>query len=202
VTGLSRTGDCYVVRVLDADGQEMELAADIVINAAGLTADRICAMAGVAVEASGYRIHPCKGEYFSVSNRHRGKMTHLVYPAPTPISLGVHAVLKLDKSLKLGPNAFYVDATDDYDVDPSHQEEFFNAGRTYLPFLERDDLSPDMAGIRPKLQATGDSFRDFVIREEADKGLPRFINLVGIESPGLTASCAIAELVARKVDAL
>jgi L-2-hydroxyglutarate oxidase LhgO len=202
VTGLSRGKDGYIVRVLDADGQEMDLETDIVINAAGLYSDRICEMAGIAVDASGYRIHPCKGEYFSVSNRHRGRLSHLVYPAPTAVSLGVHAVLKLDKSLKLGPNAFYVDAIEDYDVDSSHRHEFFETARTYLPFLDEGDLSPDMSGIRPKLQTAKESFRDFVIREESDRGLPRFINLVGIESPGLTAACAIADHAGRMVESL
>lgn len=201
VTAVHRDGDGFAVRILDADAEDMELHSDIVINAAGLYSDRISEMAGIDIDAAGYRIHPCKGEYFSVSNRHRGRISRLVYPAPTPISLGIHAVLKLDKSLKLGPNAAYVDAVD-YDVDPSHQQEFYATARAYLPFLDYDDLSPDMAGIRPKLQTEKETFRDFIVREESDRGLPRFVNLVGIESPGLTAACAIAEQVERIVAAL
>jgi L-2-hydroxyglutarate oxidase LhgO len=68
-----------------------------------------------------------------------------------------------------------------------------------LPSIEFDDLSPDFAGIRPKLQSKGDDFRDFIIRDETDKGLPGLINLVGIESPGLTAAPAIAQFVAGKI---
>ena len=202
VVGLTRIGQEYVVSVLDSDNEEMELRSEIVVNCAGLGSDAIAAMAGIDTAKASYVIHPCKGEYFSVSNRHRGRLSHLVYPAPTAISLGIHAVLKLDGSLKLGPNAFYVGSAADCDVDPSHQKEFFNAALTYLPFLEFDDLSPDMAGIRPKIQAKDDAFHDFIIRDERDRGLPNCINLIGIESPGLTAAPAIAEHVCDIVEAL
>lgn len=204
VSGIVRRGCGFAVTVLDADDEEMEIESEIVVNCAGLSSAVVAAMAGIDVSGAGYTIHPCKGEYFSVSNRHRGRLSRLVYPAPTAISLGIHAVLKLDGSLKLGPNAFYVASASatDYDVDPSHRDDFFSAARTYLPFLELTDLRPDMAGIRPKMQTHDGTFRDFVIREERDRGLPNLINLVGIESPGLTAAPAIAEHVAGMVDAL
>ena len=118
-----------------------------------------------------------------------------MYPAPTPISLGIHTVNNLQGGIKLGPNAFYVD-TIDYDVDSSHQEEFYSGINRFLPFIEYDDFSPDMAGIRAKLQGEGEGFRDFVIAEESAKGVPGLINCIGIESPGLTSCLAIAEKVA------
>ncbi|HUI91094.1 MAG TPA: NAD(P)/FAD-dependent oxidoreductase [Chitinivibrionales bacterium] len=201
VKAVQKIGEGYLVTVRDADGEEMEIASEIVINCAGLSSDKIAATAGIDVAKRGYAIHPCKGEYFSVSNRHRGKLSRLVYPAPTPISLGIHAVLKLDGSFKLGPNAFYVDKID-YDVDPSHRRDFFQTAKGYLPFLEMDDLSPDQSGIRPKIQAEGEGFKDFIIREERDKRLPGFIDLIGIESPGLTAAPAMAEHVGDMVDGL
>lgn len=196
--GISRVNGGYEVTVKDADGSLMPLRCDRVINAAGLSADKVAAMAGIDTEKAGYRIHYCKGEYFSVSSRHRGKLSRLVYPAPTPVSLGIHGVLGLDGALKLGPSAFYVDELN-YDVDGAHRQEFFKAAQTLFPFIEEDDLSPDMAGIRPKLQYGGGPFRDFVIRDESDKGLPGFINLVGIESPGLTSSLSIARYVEKLV---
>ena len=148
------------------------------------------------MDAEGYRIYPCKGEYFSISSRHQGKLGRLVYPTPSPIHLGAHAVLSLDDRLKIGPNAVYVDEIS-YQVDEDGQEEFFTKAKRFLPFLELDDLAPDMAGIRPKLYRKGEPFRDFIIQEEGDRGLSGLVNLVGIESPGLTACLTIAESVDR-----
>jgi len=195
VVRVRKATEGYITDVRDADGEMMQVRSDIVINAAGLAADRIAASVGIDVEAAGYGIHPCKGEYFSVSNRHRRKLNGLVYPVPTAIHLGIHVVLDLEGCLKLGPSAFYVD-TIDYDVEPSHRQEFFKSARTYLPFIEYQDLAPDMAGIRAKLQRPEDDFRDFVIAEESDKGFPGLINLIGMESPALTACMAIADEVA------
>jgi len=199
VTGLAHTGSQLEVLIRDADGEDLPLGASVVINAAGLEADRVAEMSGLDADELGYRIHLCKGEYFSVSNRHTGKIGRLVYPVPTPVHLGAHVVLALDDSLKIGPSSFYVGDID-YDVDPDHQEEFFLNARKFLPFLEYEDLAPAMAGIRPKLSRDGEAFRDWVIREESDLGLPGLIDLVGIESPGLTACLAIAEMVEGMVE--
>jgi len=199
VTGMAKNRGAIITEIRDADAKPMTVQSSFVINAAGLCSDKVAAFAGIDCAAAGYTIHLCKGEYFSVSNRHKGKVRHLVYPAPTSISLGIHIVLNLNGGMKLGPNAFYVD-TVDYAVDASHQREFFDGARRYLPFIEYDDLSPDMAGIRPKLQHEGGGFRDFVIAEEGGRGVPGLVNLVGIESPGLTSCLAIAEKVARMVD--
>ena len=194
VKGIARDGDSFTVEICDAGGEIVQLQSDLLINAAGLCSDKIAGMAGVDIDAADYRLHPCKGEYFSLSNRHKGKLNCLIYPEPTSISLGIHTVCDLNGSIKLGPNAFYVDKID-YDVDPSHREEFYCGIRRFLPFIECNDLSPDMAGIRAKLQADGGEFRDFVIAEESAHGVPGLFNLIGIESPGLTSALAIAERV-------
>lgn len=196
VKGICRDNGSFIFDICDADGELIQLRSYFLINAAGLFSDRIAEMAGIDIDAVDYRLQPCKGEYFSVSNRHKGKLKCLIYPKPTSISLGIHTIFSLSGSIKLGPNAFYVD-TFDYDVEPSHQEEFYFGIRRYLPFIEYNDLSPDMAGIRAKLQVGGGEFRDFVIAEESKKGIPGLINLIGIESPGLTACLAIAEKVAE-----
>ena len=96
--------------------------------------------------------------------------------------------------MRLGPDTEYVAAVC-YEVDPSKGENFARAARRYLPGLDADWLTPDFAGVRPKLASPGESFRDFVIREESAAGLPGFVNLIGIESPGLTAAPAIADRV-------
>jgi L-2-hydroxyglutarate oxidase LhgO len=122
----------------------------------------------------------------------------LVYPVSKPKSggLGIHATVDLGGGVRLGPDDEYLEKREkDYSVDEVKRSEFFNSANKFLPFLEEQDLSADTAGIRPKLQEQGGTFRDFIIREEKDKGLPRLINLIGIESPGLTASPAIARYV-------
>lgn len=199
VIGLARTGTGYTVLVHDADGQQVEIETEQVINAAGLGSDKIAQMAGIDIDDAGYRLHPCKGEYFRVSNKHKGKLSRLVYPAPTPISLGVHAVLGLDGSLKFGPSAFYVEVLD-YDVDPENARSFYEQAKPFFPFLEETDLQADMSGIRPKLQSEHDVFKDFVIAEESARGLPGLVNLIGIESPGLTSAPALAEFVMNMIE--
>jgi L-2-hydroxyglutarate oxidase LhgO len=194
VTDLRNSESGYLIEIRESDGELTVLKSVCVINAAGLHADRIARIAGIDIDGAGYRLRPCKGEYFRVSGRHRGKLHRLVYPVPSPIHLGAHAVLGLDNSLKIGPNSFYVDALD-YGVDAGHQKEFHEKARRFLPFIEFNDLSPDISGIRPKLYRQGEPFRDFVIREEGDRGLPGLIDLIGMESPGLTACLAIAEMV-------
>ena len=196
VIGLEKLKDSYKVMVRRDNGKIEEIISDVVINAAGLYADQIAAMLGIDIVTSGYRIYWVKGEYFDVNKRHSGKMRHLIYPTPTPVSLGIHVRLWLDGSFALGPNALYVDEIN-YDVDPTHLDNFFSDAKEYLPFLEKSDLTPGVAGVRAKLQAKGEPARDFVIQNEVDKGLPGFINLVGIDSPALTACAAIAEEVAE-----
>ena len=96
--------------------------------------------------------------------------------------------------MRLGPSIHYVDSID-YAVDNQHKQLFYDSVRRFLPSIEYDDLEPEMAGIRPKLQEPGGDIKDFVIRNESAKGLPGFVNLIGIESPGLTACPAIAKYV-------
>jgi len=198
VRQVTKTGSVFIVEMKDADGEALSLRAERVVNSAGLEADRIAQSAGIDIDAAGYRIHPAKGEYFRVSSRHRGKLSRLVYPVPSAVHLGAHAVLGLDGGLKIGPNSISA-ARGDYSVDPAHENEFLSKASRFLPFLEAGDLSPDMAGIRPKLYRLGEPFRDFVIREEGSRGLAGMVNLVGMESPGLTACLAIAEEVERLI---
>ena len=181
-----------------ADGERAELTAEVVINAAGNDADRIAELAGLDVDALGYRQHPCKGDYFALAPALRGLVQRLVYPLPSQAGLGIHVTLDLSGALRAGPDAEYVERPR-YDVDPAKGALFGAALRRYLPDVRDADLSPDYAGVRPKLQAPGESARDFVIADAAAHGVPGLVNLLGIESPGLTASEALAEQVARLV---
>jgi L-2-hydroxyglutarate oxidase LhgO len=117
----------------------------------------------------------------------------LVYPVPEGPGLGIHLTPDLAGAVRLGPNAYYVDSID-YKVGSS-EKEFREGVERYMPSIRNYQIISDFAGVRPKLQGPGEGFRDFVIRNEADNGFPGFINLVGIESPGLTSAPAIGELV-------
>ncbi len=163
----------------------------VVVNAAGLFADHVASLAGLDIDALGYRYHWCKGDYFSLAPELRGLVQHLVYPVPVHAGLGIHITFDLGGRLTLGPDTEYVSELS-YRVEPAKRSVFAAAARRYLPELEDEHLFADYAGIRPKLQGPKDGFRDFVIEDAAVHGLPGLINLIGIESPGVTASLAIA----------
>ena len=188
----------YRVHVVYPDGQTDSFASRWIVNCAGLESDRLAESMGIDIDACGYRLHYWKGEYFSLDVP-RGFIRHLVYPVPQAnhVGLGVHATIDLSDRVKLGPNATYLpDRQLDYTVDAHARQSFYEAACRYLPGIAVDQLNPEMTGIRPKLQKPGDPARDFIIAEETAKGLPGVINLIGIESPGLTASPAIARHVA------
>lgn len=199
VTGIEKRADGYRVSIEDSEGTS-SLDTAILINSAGLQSDRIAALAGIDIDRAGYRLHYCKGEYFSAGNGKNRLVKRLIFPVPPPgvTGVGIHVTFDLNGRMRLGPSIEYVDSIE-YAVDPGHKPLFYDSVKSFLPFIEYDDLEPEMAGIRPKLQAPGEPIRDFVIREESDKDLPGFINLIGIESPGLTASPAIAEYVGKMV---
>lgn len=178
-----------------ADGERTRLEAPVVVNAAGLAADRVAALAGIDVDAAGYRQHPCKGDWFALAPGAPLRFERLVYPLSSGPGLGIHVTLDLGGRVRLGPDAEYVSAPR-YDVDPAKAGAFAAAAGRYLPALRAEWLAPDSAGVRPKLAAPGEAFRDFVVAEESARGLPGLVNLLGIESPGLTAAPAIAELAA------
>lgn len=198
LVGLERRTSDYHLTVKTGDLVE-SFTTERVVNAAGLEADRVAELAGIDVNAAGYRLHHCKGSYFAAVPARAGVVARLVYPLPARDSLGTHAVLGLDGRLRFGPDVQYLqDRLPDYTVDESRRAAFGEAVRRLLPCVSDDDLVPDMAGIRAKLQGPGDPFRDFVIAEESARGLPGLVNLVGIDSPGLTSAPAIA----AEVDAL
>ncbi|MFH1644942.1 MAG: NAD(P)/FAD-dependent oxidoreductase [Candidatus Omnitrophota bacterium] len=188
----------YRLCVKDSGGGDESVFAEIVINSAGLNSEKIAALIGLDTEKAAYKLHYSKGEYFRVNSKKSGLLKRLIYPVPGLDSLGIHTVPDLQGQLRLGPNAEYVENLN-YDVNLSHRDDFYNSVKGYLPFIEKDDLCPDIAGIRPKLQGPGEGGRDFVVSEETDKDLPGFINLIGIESPGLTSSLAIAKYVSNMI---
>jgi L-2-hydroxyglutarate oxidase LhgO len=173
---------------------EPSMEARLVINCAGFYASALAA----ACEGFPAKHVPetwfAKGNYFTLSGR--APFTHLVYPIPEPGGLGVHVTLDLAGRARFGPDVEWVQQPD-YAVDARRAERFFEAIRTYWPALPDGALLPGYAGIRPKLSGPGRPNADFRIDGHAQHGVPQLIHLFGIESPGLTASLAIAEYVAE-----
>jgi len=194
VIGIEPMGNGFRVTAVGGDGEASAVSCAAVVNAAGLSSDAVAELVGIDVDQRGYRLHLCKGDYFSLAPGAPLRVTHLVYPIHTTAGLGVHATLDLGGRIRFGPDTTYVDSVD-YGIDAEKAGSFAEAVRRYLPALQTEWLSPDYAGVRPKLAGPGESFRDFVIAEESAAGLPGFVNLIGIESPGLTAAGAIAERV-------
>ncbi len=156
---------------------------------------------GFDVDACGYRLRPCKGDYFALPPACGLRVSTLIYPVPADAGVGIHITIDLAGRMRLGPDAEYVD-TVRYEIDENKRAAFARAARRYLPALDAASLAPDFAGVRPKLFGPGEPFRDFVIREESEAGFPSFVNLIGIESPGLTAASAIAERVVELLSGL
>jgi L-2-hydroxyglutarate oxidase LhgO len=196
VTGITKTNEGYNVTLCQPDGSEYSFTSKIVINAAGLCSDKISEMLGLFDD--NLKIHFCKGQYFRINPPKNRLVNGLVYPVPFKNldGLGVHITIDLSGGVKLGPDVTYLDENIyDYSVDAGKLNEFYKSAKRFLPFLEPDDIAPEMAGIRPKIQRKGEAEKDFYIKEETARGYPGFINLIGIESPGLTASLAIAKYV-------
>lgn len=183
---------------LEVGGAEpMELSARTVVNAAGLTAPSVARrIEGYPAEKSPPEFY-AKGNYYSLTGR--SPFSRLVYPVPEPGGLGVHVTIDLGGQARFGPDVEWIDRID-YDVDPRRAEKFYAAIRRYWPQLPDGALAPGYAGIRPKIAGPKDPAPDFVIQGPQDHGVPGLVNLFGIESPGLTASLALAEEVARRLN--
>ncbi|KAJ1817037.1 hypothetical protein LPJ60_005042, partial [Coemansia sp. RSA 2675] len=206
VVAMQRDRGSYKVLVTTGDPETpfMAIRAPVVVNAAGLWADRI---ANMLVPDSHpwreqYRLHFAKGRYYvlDAGTSARLRVRRLVYPVPDKniVSLGTHLTLDLAGSIRFGPDVEWTASNTNYEPEGGAPiEEVVRAINTYLPAVRSEDLGLGYTGIRPKLQRPGGAFCDFVIREESGAGMPGFVNLVGLESPGLTSSMAIASMVDR-----
>ncbi len=179
------------VRVTSEAG---EIEARCLVNAAGLFADEVAAMLGSSMAK--HRIYPVRGEYCEVVRGKADLIRGLVYPLPHAdgLSLGVHLTKTLWGTVLLGPTARYVEDKNDYERDREPVEDFARGAKMMVPELEAADLVPGYSGIRAKLVPPGGhGIADFII--ERDPDVPAVIELMGIESPGLTSAPAIAEQV-------
>lgn len=141
--------------------------------------------------------HYAKGNYFALTGKQ--PFSHLVYPVPEAAGLGIHATIDMGGRVKFGPDVEWVEHDQDLVVDPARAEKFYAAIRTYWPGLADGALVADYAGIRPKLHGPSEPMPDFRIDGPDVHGVPELVNLLGIESPGLTSSLAIAEMVREKL---
>ncbi len=176
--------------------QPMRILAHTVINCAGLHAQRVAASIERFPRDKVPPTFYAKGSYYSLSSR--PPFSHLIYPIPEAAGLGVHLTLDLAGQARFGPDVEWISEID-YDVDLRRADGFYRAIRDYWPGLKDGQLAPGYAGIRPKLGGAEQPASDFVIQGPVEHGVPGMVNLFGIESPGLTASLALADRVAQLV---
>ena len=178
------------VEVFVGGTEPMNLRCRLLVNSAGLHAPglarRIEGMPQDRVPGAYY----AKGNYFTLSGR--SPFSRLIYPVPVPGGLGVHLTIDLGGQARFGPDVQWLEEID-YTVDPARADSFYAAVRKYWPALKDGALQPGYAGIRPKIVPPGKAAQDFVVQGPQTHGVPGLINLFGIESPGLTASLALAD---------
>lgn len=182
---------------LEVGGAEpMRLRTRYLVNSAGLHAPALARRIEGLDPALVPRGWLCKGNYYTLSGR--SPFSRLIYPVPEAAGLGVHVTIDLGGQCRFGPDVEWIERID-YDVDPRRAERFYAEVRKYWPDLPDGALEPGYAGIRPKLAPEGAPAADFLVQGPAEHGVPGLVNLLGIESPGLTASWPLAELVAAKL---
>ena len=191
VEQLTRLNDGFLVTTAGESATRIE--ARFVVNSAGLGAVDLLSRIEGYDPARIPKLHLCRGNYFTVAGR--SPFHHLVYPVPHAAGLGIHATLDLGRRVRFGPDVEWIDRID-YSVNEARAPSFYEAIRRYWPRLADGALMPDYTGIRPKLHGPGEPQPDFRIETSADHGITGLVNLLGIESPGLTSSLPIGDYVA------
>jgi L-2-hydroxyglutarate oxidase LhgO len=191
VERLTRLGDGFLVTTAGESATQIE--ARFVVNSAGLGAVDLLNRIEDYDRARIPTLHLCRGNYFTVAGR--SPFHHLIYPVPQAAGLGIHATLDLGRRVRFGPDVEWIDRID-YSVNEARAASFYDAIRRYWPRLADGALTPDYTGIRPKLHGPGEPQPDFRIETPADHGIAGLVNLLGIESPGLTSSLPIGDYVA------
>ena len=203
VTAIALVDGGFSLRMSAPDGGTTSVTAEVLVNSAGLRADAVAAMLGYGLDGTAttprLRQTVNKGRYYDIVTPEKARaLRHLVYPVPEHAKggLGVHVTIDVDGGVHLGPDTEWLEdgAPLDYRADDTRRAEFHASAGRYLPFLELDDLAPGQVGYRPKLQSPGGPIADFLIWRDGP-----YIHLGGIESPGMTASLAIARRVSSLV---
>ena len=191
--GLKHGTATHPIRVTTQDGTE--LACKHLVNAAGLNAVALARGMEGLDHSLLPQAHYAKGNYFTLAGK--APFSRLIYPVPEKAGLGVHLTLDLGGQAKFGPDVQWVDDPSDLQVDPRRGDAFYAEVRKYWPDLADGALQAGYAGMRPKINAPHEAAADFMIQGPAEHGVPGLVNLLGIESPGLTSSLAIAAQVVR-----
>ena len=184
--------DPWVVEV-EEKGKKILIKSKLLINCAGLAGAQI---SNHVLETPRYVHRYCRGRYFSVSGFLKESLEALVYPVPPQHGLGIHLTPDLGGGVRLGPDADWVDG-DFYECDWESLKSVFLKEAGYLPGLQSQHLIPGFIGVRPKLFIEGEVYSDFLVEAQGS-----YIHLLGIESPGLTASLSLGALTGRLVDNL
>lgn len=197
ISGIEKTAEGYRITIKGSE----DIHSRIVINCAGHHSDDVAVMAGIDIFKENYKLSYFKGEYYSICTAKARRMgQRLIYPMLKPGGLvGIHTVLDTEGKIRIGPDFYPVEEID-YSIDDSRKGVFLDGIRRLFSFVGTEDIDPESTGIMPRRYAMKEKFREFVICHEEDNGLPGFINVLGIESPGLTSSPAIAKHVSRMVD--
>jgi L-2-hydroxyglutarate oxidase LhgO len=189
----------HPIRVCTQDGTE--LACKVLVNAAGLSAVAIArGMDGLDKSGLAQALplaYFAKGNYFTLVGK--APFSRLIYPVPEKAGLGVHLTLDLGGQAKFGPDVQWVEDPADLQVDPRRGDAFYAEVRKYWPGLADGALQAGYAGMRPKINAPHEAAADFMIQGPAEHGVAGLVNLLGIESPGLTSSLAIADEVCARL---
>ncbi len=199
VESLGRLPDGFLVRTgsgaatAEKTAGNTEIEARFVVNAAGLGAVELLGRIEGYPAGRIPKMHLGRGNYFTVAAR--SPFQHLIYPIPHAAGLGIHATLDLGRRVRFGPDVEWIDRID-YSVNAARAPLFYEAIRRYWPQLADGALMPDYTGIRPKLHGPDEPQPDFRIESAAEHGLPGLVNLLGIESPGLTSALAIGDYAA------
>jgi L-2-hydroxyglutarate oxidase LhgO len=201
VTAIEPQSSGYSILVRSGD-EVISLHSEIVINCAGLNGDTTAAAAGIDIDRYHYRFIKYKAEYYSVSGGKNRLIGRLVYPSSLDFRNGIHVCFDVEKRLRLGPY-FYLTDRIDYSMTDSNRQVFIDSPiMKALPVIDAADLEPESAAVMVQRDAEAESDRDFIVSHEIDKGLPGFINAIGIGSPGLTCSLPIAKHVQTMVDGI
>ena len=193
-----QSGIALTVSSVDDPDKQTRILAREVVNCAGLDAvslsHRTSGMESIALPSAFFS----KGNYFKLQGK--SPFSTLIYPAPVPGGLGTHLVLDIEGNARFGPDVEEAEnANAEMEVDPSRADSFFASIRRYWPDIDQHCLIPDYAGLRPKTSSKGSNLNDFIILDQSHHGAAGLVHCLGIESPGLTASLAIAEEVTTRI---